>query len=216
MKPLTAFILSAALFSAGCQSLYDKSLEKFFGVEKRELLKKAVESVNSDQKKAQEEFKDALTVLKELYAFEGGDLERVYNKFKASYTDAQVQSDAVHKRIANMERTARSLFSEWNAEIRQYTNAAMAEDSKAQLAETKNRYTQLSRSVRESERSMKPVLKQLNDNVLYLKHNLNASAIGSLKGESALIESQIDELIKKMNASMEESDAFIKTMLKKK
>jgi len=215
MKRILPVILLAALLSAGCQSLYNTTLERMFGFEKRELLKKAIESVNHDQEKAQVEFKDALTVLKELYAFHGGDLERMYDKFKASYEDANAQAALVHKRIANMENVAHSMFAEWQKEIRQYTNDSMAADSRAQLAETKKRYSELSRSVREAEKSMKPVLKQLNNNVLYLKHNLNAAAIGSLKGESAQIETQIDELIQKMNASMAESEGFIRTMLKK-
>jgi hypothetical protein len=50
--------------------------------------------------------------------------------------------------------------------------------------------------------------------VLFLKHNLNASAIGSLQGEATQIESQINELLKRMNASITESDNFIKALPK--
>ena len=57
--------------SIGCRSTYYKAWEKF-GVYKRDLLKKNVEEARDDQKKATEQFKDALTRLKELYGFEGG------------------------------------------------------------------------------------------------------------------------------------------------
>ena len=57
---------------------------------------------------------------------------------------------------------------------------------------------------------MDPVLTRFHDQVLYLKHNLYAQAVGSLKGESADIEREIQRLIQDMNASISEADAFIR------
>lgn len=59
---------------------------------------------------------------------------------------------------------------------------------------------------------MEPVLKSLYEHVLFLKHNLNAAAIASLKGEATQITTQIDNLLKQMNTSISEADAFIKTL----
>jgi hypothetical protein len=53
---------------------------------------------------------------------------------------------------------------------------------------------------------------KLRDHVLYLKHNLNAQAIASLKGEAANIQDEIARLIKDMNASIAQADEFIKTI----
>lgn len=210
---LGALVLFAAL-GTGCQTVYNTTLENVFGLEKRELLKKAVNALQSDQQEAQAEFKDAMTRLKELYAFQGGDLEAIYDKLKASYDDCNAQARDVHKRIENMETTAQSMFAEWEKEIQQYGNPAFAENSRRQLQQTRERYGQLSRSVRSSEESMQPVLSQLKDHVLFLKHNLNASAIGSLKGEAATIQGQIESLIARMNASIAEADSFIATLAK--
>lgn len=212
---LQSFLLVVALsvFSSGCQTLYNATLEKVFGMEKRQIFKKSVEDVNAEQKKAQESFKDSITKLKELYNFKGGQLEAVYNKLKSSYENSQAQANKVHERIQNMDGVAKSMFSEWDKEIRTYSNQTFAENSRRQLNDTKTRYSQLIKSVRESESSMQPVLKQLSDHVLYLKHNLNASSIGTLKGESASIQTEIESLIKRMNGSIQEADAFIQTLL---
>ena len=56
---------------------------------------------------------------------------------------------------------------------------------------------------------MEPVLVQMKDYVLYLKHNLNAQAIGSLKDETFRIEAEISQLIAEMNRSIEETEQFI-------
>ncbi len=211
---LSALVISTLLFTAGCRSVYNATMENVFGYEKRELFKKSVTALQSEQKDAQKEFKDALTRLKELYGFQGGELESVYGKVKSSYDRCDSEAKAVHTRIGNMEDLAKSMFNEWEKEIQQYTNPSLAAASREQLRLTKDRYAQLSRTVRDAEATMQPVLGQLKDNVLFLKHNLNASAIGSLQGEATNIQKQIEELLTRMNASIAESDKFIQSLPK--
>ncbi len=211
---LSALVMSTLLFTAGCRSVYNATMENVFGYEKRELFKKSVTALQSEQKDAQKEFKDALTRLKELYGFQGGELESVYGKVKSSYDRCDSEAKAVHTRIGNMEDLAKSMFNEWEKEIQQYTNPSLAAASREQLRLTKDRYAQLSRTVRDAEATMQPVLGQLKDNVLFLKHNLNASAIGSLQGEATNIQKQIEELLTRMNASIAESDKFIQSLPK--
>jgi small-conductance mechanosensitive channel len=206
--------LACLLSLTGCTSIYNATMEGVFGYEKRELFKKSVAALQSEQKDAQKEFKDALTRLKELYGFSGGELESVYEKVKSSYERCDGEAKAVHTRIENMEDLAKSMFSEWDKEIQQYSNPSLAATSRDQLRQTKDRYTQLSRTVREAEAAMRPVLGQLKDNVLFLKHNLNASAIGSLQGEAVGIQKQIEQLLTQMNTAIADSDSFIKTLPK--
>ena len=60
-----------------------------------------------------------------------------------------------------------------------------------------------------AEDSMEPVLKIFRDNVLFLKHNLNAQAIGSLQGEFVQLQGEIDVLIARMNVAIDSSNSFI-------
>ena len=64
-------------------------------------------------------------------------------------------------------------------------------------------------SMRGAERSIDPVLASLKDNVLYLKHNLNARAIASLRGELASVNSDVTRLLEAMNAAINESNESI-------
>ena len=56
---------------------------------------------------------------------------------------------------------------------------------------------------------MAPVLSRLKDQVLFLKHNLNARAIAGLKTEADKIQSDIESLVKDMNTSIAHADAFM-------
>ncbi|HLP78951.1 MAG TPA: DUF2959 family protein, partial [Candidatus Paceibacterota bacterium] len=79
---------------SGCRSAYYAAYEKF-GVYKRDLLKKNVVAARDEQKEASQQFKDALTRLKELYGFSGGNLEKTYNGLKGEYDDCAAKADGV-------------------------------------------------------------------------------------------------------------------------
>ena len=66
--------------------------------------------------------------------------------------------------------------------------------------------------MRQAENSMTPVLRSFRDNVLFLKHNLNAQAIGSLRSEFSTLKGEINSLIQKMSVAIETSNRFISDM----
>lgn len=204
-------LLLPALVLASCNTVYYAAWEKL-GWEKRDLLVSAVKSARGEQKEAGEEFQDALTQLQKLTGYRGGNLESTYNKFKGEYEDCEAQAAKVRSEIREVDQVARDLFREWEREIRQYENASLAADSRAKLADTRSRFEQLSASLHAAESSMDPVLRQFRDQVLYLKHNLNAAAIGSLRGKADMIQGDIQRLLAQMNRSIAEADRFIQTM----
>jgi hypothetical protein len=60
-----------------------------------------------------------------------------------------------------------------------------------------------------AEKRMSPVLAALKDNTLFLKHNLNAQAVGALQGEYKNIKQDVELLIKEMNQAIDKSQSFI-------
>jgi hypothetical protein len=207
---LWAFGLAvSALFSIGCRTTYYATMEKF-GVHKRDILKENVEEARDEQKKATEQFKDALTRLRELYNVGGGDLEKTYDRLKADFDRSESRATAVRERIGKVETVATDLFKEWEKEIGEMESSKLASQSREKLRATREKYESLHTAMKRAESSMEPVLKQFRDQVLYLKHNLNAQAIGALKGETVDIEKEIQQLIADMNASIKQADDFIK------
>jgi hypothetical protein len=207
MKLTSRFAISVllALFASvavlGCKGVYYGAYERF-GVYKRDLLKRNVKEARDDQEKASEQFKDALTKLKEIYAFDGGNLEKQYRQLLSEYEDSESRAQAVRKRIADVETVGTDLFKEWETEIGEITTPSLATSSRRQLRDTRAKYDQMLAALRKAEQSMDPVLTKLHDQVLYLKHNLNAAAIASLRGEASSIQGEISKLIADMNASI--------------
>lgn len=194
---------------AGCKTTYYAAWEKL-GKHKRDLLRDYVEDTRDEQQQAKTEFKDALTRLKELTKFDGGKLEEAYRAVERDYTECQERADSIRKRIGDIEDVAQALFAEWAKENESYSSANLRSSSEAKLRETKRRYEELHKALQSSTDSMTPVLARLKDQTLYLKHNLNAQAIGALRGEVVSIEGDIQKLIAEMNAAIAKADDFIK------
>lgn len=203
--------MSTVILLAGCQTAYYSAMEKV-GVHKRDILVDRVEEARDSQDDAQQQFKDALEQYRAVVQFNGGELETLYNRLKSEYDDSVDAANDVSSRIESVEQVAEALFEEWQNELEQYQNTSLRAQSAKQLKDTKKRYADLLRVMKRAEQRMQPVLTALNDNVLYLKHNLNARAVGALKGEFAGIRQNIDSLISEMQRSIKESDAFIRSM----
>lgn len=215
----TIFMLIGFLTLSSCANRIDKAVRsakysawEMVGVEKRDLFKREVSNIKEDQEETGESFKDALTQLQEIYAFDGGNIERQYKKLNSSYEDSQEKATEVSASIIQLDKVANDLFVEWEKEIEEISSKDLRKNSKTQLSATRSRYKKLHAQLKKSESKMAPVLTKLKDQSLYLKHNLNAKAIAGLKAESGKIESDIDSLIKEMNVSINEADEFIKTM----
>lgn len=201
-------IAAVLILSSGCQTAY-YSFWETLGKEKRHLLKEEVQKATQEQEQATQQFKDVLTRMKEMYGFKGGDLEKFYDKLKADYEESEGRAEAVRKRIDSVEQIAADLFKEWEKEISEISNPNLKAKSSTSLRSTKERYARLHKAMNKAEESMDPVLKKLKDYVLYLKHNLNAQAVGALKQEVRDIEAEVKKLIGDMGKSIQEAEAFL-------
>ena len=208
---LTKFLIVAAVVfvTPGCSKIYYNMMEEVAGVHKRDILVDRVKDARVSQEKAKEQFQSALDQFKATVAVKGGDLEAKYNKLNSEFTRSQERAEDVRKRIAAIEDVSKALFKEWEGELGQYSNPDLRRRSEKKLDETKGRYDQLMVKMEKAESRMDPVLNVLRDQTLYLKHNLNAAAIGSLDDEVSTLETNVNSLIKDMEASIADANKFI-------
>lgn len=202
--------LIAVSFSA-CQSAYYKTMSTF-GKEKRDILVQRVKDSKKDQEQAKEKLKTTMESFQELTGFQGGNLEKSYKKLNGEYEQAQDKANKLHDRIKSIDQVSSDLFSEWQKEIDQMSNAKLKSQSAALLRDAKQREAVYMKAMAKTEDQMTPVLNSFRDQVLFLKHNLNARAIGSLKGTSAQISTDVTALMKSLDSSMQEADKLISSL----
>ena len=199
------------LTTTGCKSTYYNTWEKL-GWHKRDILVDRVEDARDSQKEAQEQFQTTLERFIAVTKAEVGDLQSRYNKLQSDYDRSEARANDVRKRIKEIEDVAEDLFGEWQTELAQYESAELRRSSEDKLRDTRSRYKQLVAAMRRAEKKMDPVLAAFKDQVLFLKHNLNARAIASLQTTTATLETDVSQLIKEMEQSIAEANEFIKQM----
>ncbi|MEO0422696.1 MAG: DUF2959 domain-containing protein [Pseudomonadota bacterium] len=199
-----------ALLLGACSTVYYDTLEQF-GVHKREILVDRVEDARASQVDAAEQFTTALEKFRSVVDFDGGDLERLYNDLNRELERSQAKASKVTERIDAIEDVAGALFREWEGELDQYSSESLRAQSRRQLEDTRGRYDEMLGAMRRAEARIAPALAPFADQVLFLKHNLNAQAIASLRGEVAVIEADVESLISELEAAIAAADQFIST-----
>lgn len=200
--------LMSVLGLAGCQQAYYRTMEAF-GKEKRDLLVDGVKDARDSQGEAKEQFQSALEEFSTLTNFDGGDLEALYERLDQAFERSTARAEDVREHIRDVDRVAQDLFEEWEQELQLYSSQELRQRSQQQLRETRAQYDRLIAAMRRAEASMDPVLATFQDQVLFLKHNLNARAIASLEEDLPALQTNIRQLIAQMEASIEEADSFI-------
>jgi hypothetical protein len=212
MKPLRSLLLLPVfVVLVGCQSAYYGAMEKA-GFAKRDILVSRVEKAQDAQGEAKEQFADALQAFLAVTKVDGGDLRKKYDELNSQLQRSEIGAKAVHDRIAAIDAVATALFEEWGNELGLYTNPELRTQSQQQLAATRIRYADLMSAMCRAAARMEPVLVTFRDQVLFLKHNLNAQALRALDATSRSLQGDITQLIAEMDKSMREADTFIREL----
>ncbi len=204
-------LLLVVLLFPACSTIYYSAWEAV-GVEKRDLLRSNVETVREDQEDVSEQFESTLERIRALYGLDGTALEKQYDRVATEYERSEADAEALRDRIDTVEEVASDLFAEWTTEIDEISDANLKQRSREQLSQTRARFAKLSSALSSTEASLAPVLQRFKDQVLFLKHSLNAQAVGQLEAEGQAIEGEVDRLLRDLRTSIQQTDLFIRAL----
>ena len=196
---------------SGCSSIYYGSMEKI-GVHKRDIMVDRVKAARDAQGETKKQFLTAMEQFKSVVNFQGGDLEKEYNRLNATLKRSEAEAAALRSRINAVEDVSDALFSEWRGEMKQYASDALREASRRKYDATRAKYQELIGAMRMAESKLEPVLIPLRDQVLFMKHNLNARAIAGLSDELAGVQTNVDRLVRDMDEAISQADKFIASL----
>lgn len=192
----------------GCSTLYYGAMEKM-GVHKRDIMVDRVKEARDTQSDAKRQFVTAMEQFKSVVNVQGGDLEKRYNALHATLQKSEASASDVRRRIASVEEVSEALFSEWRAEIKAYSSDSLRNASQQKYEATKRKYGELIAAMKQAEAKLEPALVPLRDQVLFLKHNLNARAIAGLSDELVTVQTNVDQLVRGMERAIAQADAFV-------
>lgn len=213
--PAAGCIAAMSPLLPGCSST-GIAMREAFGYAKREQLVDRVTDARDEQVEAKKQFESALEEFLAVTGTGGSpttrELEGRYSTLKSSYEASEAKAQAVRDRIQSVENVADALFKEWRGELSQYSDPSLRSLSQKQLDDTRSQYDRLLAAMKNASSKMDPVLVKFKDQVLFLKHNLNARAIASLQGTAVQVQGDVTALIREMESAINEADTFIREM----
>jgi hypothetical protein len=204
-------LIVLTLLLAGCKSTYYKTM-RTLGKEKRDILVQRIKDAKKDQDQTKQKLQTTMESFQALTGFQGGSLEKSYKRLNSDYESASSQADKLHDKIQSIDQVSNDLFKEWQGEISAMDNGKLKSQDTVMLRNAKTRQGTYMRAMRRTEDQITPVLKAFHDQVLFLKHNLNSRAIGSLKNTSTGLQSDVADLIQSIDASSQEADKLISSL----
>lgn len=192
--------------------MYYQLAESTSGSHKRDFLVARVEDARGSLEETRDQFQTTLEKFSALVEFDGGGLLLYYKQLKREFDLSEQKAQAVRDHIDAIEDLAIALFQEWEQELEQYTNRSLRGKSRQKLKRTQRHYKTLMTAMHRAESKIDPVLNAFRDQVLYLKHNLNAQAIAALQHELVHVTMDIAGMIEVMDKSIAQAEQFMRTL----
>lgn len=208
--------LLKSLLNKRLRKVYYQSQESLLGQHKRDIVVVQVDQACDSLKDSRDQFVDALEKFKSIVNLRDSSLEQRYQQLKRRYDICRSKADQVTQRIQAVEEVSEALFAEWEAELELYSNRALRARSQQQLKKSRQQYARLLKALQAAKVRMHPVLAAFQDQVLFLKHNLNAHAIAALRHEFVEIGVDISKLIEVMEKTIGEASQFVAVLVEQK
>ena len=111
-----------------------------------------------------------------------------------------------------MENEAHRFFAKWMESLDEISSESLRERSQARLNETRVRYGEILAEGRGASAMFEPVMGGLRDQVIFLGHDLNPSAIASLKPDAEKLNAQAESLLSGIERTQSKISDYIASL----
>jgi Protein of unknown function (DUF2959) len=138
---------------------------------------------------------------------------------KGAYKKLQSEMESTEKRRAEiglkadeMKAEADTLFKSWSDSTAAISDAGLRKQTEDRMAKTKTSIAQVGTVGQKASEIYGPVMKALQDQVTYLGHDLNPSAVASLKPNAVKLNDQTKELVKRIDDTISTANTAISAL----
>jgi hypothetical protein len=169
------------------------------GVKQAERLVKASGSTVKAIADTKLQLMKTMDVYNALMADDAKDRKKLYSSLQKEMAAADKRRAAIGDEAARMKAEAKALFDQWAASAAAIESADLRKRSEERLAATKASYSEIETVGQKAADLYGPFMKDLQDQVTFLGHDLNPSAVASLKPEAAKLNEKAETLVKSID-----------------
>jgi hypothetical protein len=127
------------------------------------------------------------------------DRKGAYKKLQQEMASTDERRGEIALRVGEMQTEADAVFKSWADSAAAIADPGLRKRSDERLTATKASLAEIGAVGQKAAELYGPVMKALQDQVTYLGHDLNPSAIASLKPDAAKVNAEAQELVKRID-----------------
>jgi hypothetical protein len=142
-----------------------------------------------------------MDVYNALLADDATDRKKLYKNLQKEMDNTEQRRLKIGEEAAKMQTEADTLFAQWGESAAAIDNPDLRKRSEERLEATKASYAEIEAVGQKAADLYAPFMKDLQDQITYLGHDLNAEAVASLKPEAA----KLNEKAKTLTRSLDDT-----------
>jgi hypothetical protein len=144
-----------------------------------------------------------MDVYNALMADDAKDRKKLYKSLQKEMDNTEKRRLKIAEEAAKMNAEADALFAQWGESAAAIENPDLRKRSEERLEATKASYAEIEAVGQKAADLYPPFMKDLQDQITYLGHDLNAAAVASLKPEAG----KLNEKAKTLTRSLDDTIA---------
>lgn len=203
-----ASALSIWLLATACAGTSERSES----IEQVDELLRRIERVQAESAVAKESAHSALNELCTLVSpgFKG-DAAMAFAKFVAASDASEEQGETLRDSVEPMRDAADALFRRWTKDMEAFGNSRMRQRSQTRLDETRTSYQSIVGASQAAQIALDAFHDDLRDHATFLRHDLNANSVASLRGDVRQLREQIEGLDMRFDATVAAARAYVES-----
>jgi SMC interacting uncharacterized protein involved in chromosome segregation len=145
------------------------------------------------------QLRKTMDVYNALMADDAKDRRKLYKSLQKEMDNTEKRRAKIGDEAAKMKTEADTLFAQWAHSAAAIDNADLRKRSEERLSATKASYAEIETVGQKATDLYGPFMKDLQDQVTFLGHDLNPSAVASLKPEAAKLNEKAETLVKSID-----------------
>lgn len=146
-----------------------------------------IEKTMKEMRESEQHFEKTLDAYHKTLAKKGGGRRSSYKDLVKRLEKHEERSKKRRERLKDMDERAEQYFKAWKKGLDDIKDAGLRQRGASRLSEARKRYRNLRGAGHEAHEGFEPVFKRLQDQAVYLGHDLNAASTATLAEDKAKI-----------------------------
>lgn len=153
-----------------------------------------------------------MEIYNSLMADNAENRRRLFTNLQREMDRTDERRTRIAQRVATMDTEANTLFGQWAASTAAITTESLRQRSEERLASARARHGEIHTAGQQSGELYATFMKTLRDQVTFLGHDLNPSAVANLKPDAAKLNASSKELLASIDAIVATANRAIAAM----